>query len=882
MRAASSLAPFAATRESAEPLSGESWGWLPALSLATALGLVLMAAADYGGRWSASWAYPLFWMALVVMFVPTAWRLVSARPTRQERIGLLVVLGIGLYIIKWLQSPTAFLLMDESAHWRTLADIVRTGHLFGHNPLLPVSPFYPGLESATSALVTVSGLTPFAAARLLTLVARATIVLALYLLYEHLSSSERVAGIASVLYMANPGFLFFDTQFAYESLGIPLAALVLYALSRRSRSYRRSHVGLTLVALLGLGAVVITHHVTSYVLAVFLTVWAVAAFIQRRHQGGSPAGPGGVAILAIAASLAWLFYVASLTIGYLSPQLQGAMSEFLRLMSGEMTGRQLFRSSSGQVAPLWERLTTFASVGLILLGLPFGLLQLWRRLRFNSLALALAVGALAYPASLAVRLTERGAEAANRSSEFLFVAIAFVLAFGLVELGLSGRNGWYRPRLAVVGVSIIFFGGIIAGSPGWARLPGPYVVAADARSIDQEGIDAAAWAGTFLGPGNRILADRTNANLMGTIGQQRPVTGFGDQQFAYLAVFAPNLGPSERTLLRQAGVRYIVIDRRLSTAPPLVGVYFEMGEPNAMHQTKPIPAGALAKFDAAPDMNRIFDSGDIVIYETAASAGGPPAVPSIQAAPPTDPGLLPWLAELVLGGTRMILGWVLVLLLPGLAITGATFAGRRIGAAERLLFSLGLSLAIGALGGIILNWLPFGIETASWAILLGVIALTAGGVWLVRRQRPLMVTRDQSPRALGIRGRLMLALAIAVVAAAGGIAVVAVAKQPSSGFSQLWMLPAGGVDHPSVLLGMKSGETRPTRYTLDLVQSGVLLSEWHSAEVAPGQEWHVTIALPPSIKTPGTVEAHLYRTDAPDVVYRSVELHLGQVNRAGT
>jgi hypothetical protein len=882
VRAASSLASVAATRQSTEPISAGSWGWLPALSLTTAFGLVLMAAADDGGRWSASWAYPLFWIGLLVMFVPTAWRLVSATPTRQERMGLLVMLGIGLYVIKLLQSPTAFLLMDESAHWRTLADIVRTGHLFGHNPLLPVSPFYPGLESATSALVTVSGLTPFAAARVLTGVARVIIVLALYLLYEHLSSSGRVAGIASLLYIANPGFLFFDTQFAYESVALPLAALVLFALSRRSRSYHRSHVGLTVVALLGLGAVVITHHVTSYALAGFLTIWAVAAFIQRRHQVGSPVGPGGVAVLAIAAALSWLLYVASLTIGYLSPQLQGAMSEFFRLITGEMTSRQLFHSSSGQVAPLWERITSVSSVGLILLGLPFGLLQIWRRHRFNALALTLAAGALAYPVSLAVRLTERGAEASNRSSEFLFVAIAFVFALGLVELGLSRGTGWNRPCLAVAGVSTIFFGGIIAGTPGWARLPGPYLVAGDARSIDQEGVDAAAWAATFLGPGNRIVADRTNASLMGTIGDQRPVTGYGDQQYAYLAVFSPNLGPSERRLLRQAGVRYLVIDRRLSTALPMVGVYFEIGEPNAMHQTTPFPDGALAKFDAAPDMNRIFDSGDIVIYGTAASAGAIPDVPPIQAAPPTDTGFLQLLADLALRATRLIVGSVLVLLLPGFAITAATFAGRRLDTAERLLFSLGLSLAIGALGGIVLNGLPFGLGTASWTILLGGITLAAGTVWLVRRRRPLIVSMDQSARALKTRGRLLLALAVAVVMAAWGIAVVAAAEQPSSGFSQLWMLPTGAADHPLLLLGMKSTETRPTRYTLDLVQGGVILSEWHSADVAPGQEWHVTTAVPTGLKTSGTVEARLYRTDAPDVVYRRVELHLGQVSGAGT
>src|SRR5205807_2074275 len=134
---------------------------------------------------------------------------------------------------------------------------------------------------------------------------------------------------------------------------------------------------------------------------------------------------------------------------------------------------------------------------------------------------------------------------------------------------------------------------------------GPYLVAADARSIDAQGIGDAEWARTVLGPDNRIIADRTNANLMGTFGEQRPVTGYGDRQYTYLAVFSPNLGASERELLRKSAIQYIVIDRRLATALPLVGVYFEIGEPNAMHHTTPFSAEALAKFDGAHDMGRL-------------------------------------------------------------------------------------------------------------------------------------------------------------------------------------------------------------------------------------------------------------------------------------
>ncbi len=605
------------------PAQADPWGWLPVLGVVAACGVLLVAVADTGARNSTTWAYPLFWAGLLGVFIPIAIRLVSSSATRQERLSLLLLLGIALYLVKVLYSPKIFSLMDESAHWRTLADITQGGYLFRPNPLLPVSALYPGLETATAALASLAGLSLFVAAKVMIGAARIIMVLALFLLYEQLSGSARTAGLAALLYTGNPGFLFFDSQFAYESLALPMAALALFVLANRTAVRYGNRLGLTVVALLSLGDVVLTHHVTSYMLAGFLTLWAAVTIAQGRRGESLQLGPGGPALLVIVGVLSWLIYVASLTIGYLSPQIQGAVSELLRLIGGEVSSRQLFRNYSGQVAPVWERAMAFASVSLLLLGLLVGLLQLWRNHRNRALSLALAVAALAYPASLAARLTEHGAEAGNRSSEFVFVALAFVVAVGGVELGLAVPRDWgLRPLLAVAAATVIFTGGVIIGSPGWARLPGPYLVGADTRSIDAQGIETARWTRGFLGPGNRIVADRTNETLLGTYGDQRPVTAYGDKEPAYLVYFTKALGPAERAVVRHARVRYLIVDQRMSTALPLIGVYYEVGEPGTYHHTTPIDAEALAKFDDVPELSRLFDSGAIVIYDVSRLRSG--------------------------------------------------------------------------------------------------------------------------------------------------------------------------------------------------------------------------------------------------------------------
>ena len=58
-------------------------------------------------------------------------------------------------------------------------------------------------------------------------------------------------------------------------------------------------------------------------------------------------------------------------------------------------------------------------------------------------------------------------------------------------------------------------------------------------------------------------------------------------------------------------------DRRLSDALPQVGVYIDSGEPGAFAHKKPIPRAALTKFGRAPGVSRVFDSGDIAIYDVA-------------------------------------------------------------------------------------------------------------------------------------------------------------------------------------------------------------------------------------------------------------------------
>jgi uncharacterized membrane protein YhaH (DUF805 family) len=589
-------------------------GWLPALSVIVSLGLLEVAIADTAARRGVGSAELLFWIGLLVIFVPVAWRLLVREATEWERAGLVALLGVGLYLVKVLHSPAGFTFLDEFIHWRTADTILTSHHLYQANPLLPVSPLYPALEIVTSALCSMSGLSIFGAGILLIGLARLIMVLSLYLLYRQISGSPRVAGLGVLLYMGNPNYLYFDAQFAYESLALPFATLVLAAVASRTRAHGDRRLGLTVLIVLGIGMVVTAHHLTSYALAALLVLWsAIALLVRRRDDVYQPARLFWTALLAVVAALTWLVYVASQTLGYLAPDVVDAIQEVIRLILRESTARQLFQSpSTGVVQPLWERLDGFGSVICVLLGMGFGLFLIWRRRGTISTGVAaLTIASLAYPVSLGFRFTSAGAEISNRASEFVFLAVALVLAMGVAGLRPPQRLRVPAGAVFLVAAAVIFTGGVIVGWPPWALQPGPYAVGADSRSVDSQSVDAAFWMRQYLGPDNRVATDRINSLIMGSYGRQHVITHLLDGVSVTPLFESTSLGPLQRFTIKQGRIAYVEADLRLSAALPQGGGYFELGPTPA----KPIPRADLAKFGSWPGVSRIFDSGSIVIYD---------------------------------------------------------------------------------------------------------------------------------------------------------------------------------------------------------------------------------------------------------------------------
>src|SRR5260370_13244709 len=252
-----------------------------------------------------------------------------------------------------------------------------------------------------------------------------------------------------------------------------------------------------------------------------------------------------------------------------------------------------------------------------------------------------------------------------------------------------------------------------------------------------------------------------------------------------------------------------------------------------------------------------------------------------------------------------ILTLPLVLVLPGYALMASVFPKRSLGAVECLVFSLGLSLVIVVLGGLVLNWTPFGLRASSWSLLLGSITLGACAVALARRRglRTCHAERTRSISALfrtchaermrsisalygllrikgvGLTFRQGLLLGMAVVIICGAIAIsnIGAAQQPFPGFTQLWNLPAGGANPKNaVRLGVSNMESTAMEYSLAVNVDGKVVKLWPSIDLKPSEKWETTLMLPQTAHIGAVrVEVVLYRTNAPATIYRHVVLWLG-------
>lgn len=598
------------------------WPWV-VIAVAVTVGLGLVMAAFELGRQGARPGDPtaegLFWLGLICVLVAPTAGILRDGASGGERFALVCLTGLGLYIVKVLRAPDRFLETDEFIHLRNVQDILSTGVVFEPNPLLPTAAFYPGLAGIAAALVDAAKLEPFVAGLLVMSVARVIALGAVVLVLERILHSSLAAGLGALIYAANPMFLFTASQFSYENLALPLAlfATLGVAVVRRRVSWPAAAIVATAIA-----AVVVTHHVSAFALAgVLMLWWTVEAIAGLRWPGRalparSRAFLGSAAVAAAVLSVGWFLLVARPASGYLlAGNIVPGLQEAGAMVVGEVAPRELY-ASGGFSAPLWERVLGWTAVGLLLMGLPFGLLLAWKRRRQPAIV-ALSLIALTYPLTLAVRLAPSGAVLSGRASPYVYVGLAALLGL-LLAVVASGRGriragrSLHRRALVLVAVVTIFIGNVTVGLPFYERLPLPAEPPGYPWTVSADTIEASIWARSHLGPDQIFGAGAIDRLALATYGEQLLV----DQESVWPVFFADEMSLPVIRLIRESGLEFVLVNWRMTKAvPPTPGYYFSPWEPGGGQYRQAFPEVNLRKFSNIGCAPRIYDGGQVEIYD---------------------------------------------------------------------------------------------------------------------------------------------------------------------------------------------------------------------------------------------------------------------------
>lgn len=239
-------------------------------------------------------------------------------------------------------------------------------------------------------------------------------------------------------------------------------------------------------------------------------------------------------------------------------------------------------------------------------------------------------------------------------------------------------------------------------------------------------------------------------------------------------------------------------------------------------------------------------------------------------------GIVSALTPSLEGTVRFVLALLMVSVLPGYAATAVLFEHESLRTGTLVAMTLGLSLSIAAVGGVVLHLTPWGLVTETWAVLLGGSTLLLSAIALARwasvRPRPPRPAVSWSrPAAGSVMAVVLLGVSVAITAGAIGVAQSGVRAQPRDPFTELWLVPREFAGE--VVLGVRNMEGTALRGRLTVTSGTETLADFPDLDLAPEVSFERTLRYDPEA-APDRIVARFFRDDAPDVAYRSVELWL--------
>lgn len=578
-------APIATAMEDREPSRKRQW--VPLLASAfTASGVLLATAEWMAARGDTTLHFYVFWIAYFLVAGPVAWLLTRDWIGRHTSSGLIAALGVwsmGPVLLRTGNQPLYF---DEFSHFRMLQDLVRAGHPVSTPGLFQIGANFPGLELATNFVYHMSGLTLWVSAVSVATLAHVALLCGVYALIRDVSHSPKSGAVGAVVYSLNPSWLFFDAQFSYETLAMPVFVWALVFALRAARDRRviegnRVQVLQACVTTILIAALVVIHHVTSVVAVAVLASLAIVATLQRRRSTGhsdreslSPRLLWSFAGLALVLT-SWRFVVIGHPLAVYLGSTFHVSQEFSQLLGilGIGPGLPLHSAFAGSSAPLFEIICGYAMIPVLLVAFVAAIWGLAaHRSELSPMTyVGVLLGALFF-ASLLLESAAAYSESVHRSWAYSFLGLAIAVGVatryaseGRVALSIRGRRLWpprttWQGRLGLPVTAcfvVVAIGGVALGTSTSYRFGGATAPETDPLYVGTQTAMVASWFATHTTASDVVFANRFDVRPIAVA--SRALIANGNEQLLLLSSQVPR---SALLAFVNDKVSYIVFDRR--------------------------------------------------------------------------------------------------------------------------------------------------------------------------------------------------------------------------------------------------------------------------------------------------------------------------------
>lgn len=425
----------------------------------------------------------------------------------------------------------------------------------------------------------------------------------------HLDSA-RAGAVGGLVYAINPSSIYFDTQYAYESIGINFFVWVIAfaSLALRTRDIKQRYAFVASACLTAM-ACIVTHHLsTVFLIACLATVTATMLVMRRWHVRDGFDVWSTVLVVTGLSAWAWVSTIAKPTLTYLSPYFGGSLGQLGEMATKDSSkGRQVLAAS---VQPIWER--GFAALAPLLLGIVvlYCVVLLRRKtVQMGAATTGLVVFGIVYFLSVPFVLAPSGAEGARRSWGFTYVGIAVIVALVALHLAdrLRARRWWLVMCPALV---ILLVGNVAGGLNDPYRFPKTFRWGTDTNSVTLEARTVGELLHDRLGQ-VRVISDGYTALQLIAYGRLvvgQPSTGFPAWD---LTQTPDDPNPKLADDLETSDFEYLIFDDRIAEAVAFNGYNYGLGDPLLGKVT---PQPYLDRLDQVPWAWRVMTTEHVRVY----------------------------------------------------------------------------------------------------------------------------------------------------------------------------------------------------------------------------------------------------------------------------